>query len=78
MGMTEETETASWLHWRPAAAKAVRAICSNEPRAALLAPDFGVQAPPHDLIMVWTKVSFFECSDLQADLAHGDAAILER
>ena len=62
----------------PLAAKATRATFSNGLRAAGLALDFEVQTPPHDLIMVWTKVSFFECSDLQADLAHGDAAILER
>ena len=66
------------LNWRAAAAKAVRVTCSNGPRAARLALDFGVQAPPHEWIVVWTKVSFFECSDLQADLAHGDAAIIGR
>ena len=71
-------KSAMRVHWRPFAAKVVRATCSNGLGSARLAPDFEVQAPPHGLIMVWTKVGFFECSDLQADLAHGDAAILER
>ena len=65
-------------HGHAAAEKAVRSTCFNGPDTAWLAPDSGVHAQPHGLIIVWTKVSFFECSDLQACIVHGRAALIER